>query len=70
MYFVDNLERPGRVHGVEVSESLQGFPAHEGNLLLTQGTRDMVNILRLKKIRDIILLFHFTSGQRTMVAKN
>ena len=48
MYFVGKLERPGRVHGVEVSKSLQGFPAHEGNLLLTQGTSDMVNILRLK----------------------
>ena len=55
MYFVDKLERPGRVHGVEVSKSLQGFPAHEGNLLLAQGTRDMVNILRLKWMNDIMI---------------
>ena len=56
---------------MEVSKSLQGFPAHEGDLLLAQGTSDMVNILRFKWIHDImILLFHLISDQRTMVAKN
>ena len=37
------------MHGMEVCEALECFPTHECNLLLTQRTRNVINVLQFHK---------------------
>ena len=36
------------MHGMEVGKALEGFATHESNLLLTQRTRNVVDVLYFK----------------------